>query len=357
MNIVLAGGGTAGHIEPALNLADELIRRNPESKVVALGTSRGLEVTLVPARGYELVLIPAVPLPRKINVDLFTLPFRFRQAVKDVRKALEVNNADVVVGFGGYVSIPAYLAARGRVPFIVHEANARPGLANRVGAKFASAVAETVKGSLSGAVLTGVPLRESIQNLSRQQMRVQAREFFGVSNDAKVLLVFGGSQGAQRINSAIAEWLSIADFRNVVVIHALGAKNDFPDKPIANYHPYSYLDRMDLAYAAADFVICRSGAMTVAEVSAVGLPACFVPFPIGNGEQALNAKPVVAAGGGIVVADEKFTASFIVEKILPILHDPKSLDEMALKSKSVGHLDAAQKLAQLVEDVLARNTK
>lgn len=357
MNIVLAGGGTAGHIEPALNLADELKRRNPESKIVALGTARGLEVSLVPARGYDLVLIPAVPLPRKINFDLFTLPLRFRQAVRQVRRALEANKADVVIGFGGYVSIPAYLAARGRVPFIVHEANARPGLANRVGAKFADAVAETVKGTLSGAVLTGLPLRASIQNLNRQEARSKAREFFGISNEAKVLLVFGGSQGAQRINNAIAEWLNSAPFNDVVVIHALGAKNEFPAPPSETYRPYSYIDRMDLAYAAADFVICRSGAMTVAEISAVGLPACFVPFPIGNGEQALNAEPVVAAGGALVVKDEDFNVAFIVEKILPIIHDSKALEDMALNSKSVGHLDAAQRLADLVEDVLARNTK
>ncbi len=357
MNIVLAGGGTAGHIEPALNLADELMRRNPESNIVALGTSRGLEVSLVPARGYDLALIPPVPLPRKINFDLFTLPVRFSQAVRDVRRVLEVNKADVVVGFGGYVSIPAYLAARGRVPFIVHEANARPGLANRVGAKFADAVAETVKGSLPGAVLTGLPLRASIQNLNRQEARSKAREFFGISIEAKVLLVFGGSQGAQRINSAVAEFLGSAELENVVVIHALGAKNDFPASPSNTYRPYSYIDRMDLAYAAADFVICRSGAMTVAEISAVGLPACFVPFPIGNGEQSLNAEPVVAAGGAFVVKDEDFTAAFIVEEILPILHDSTALADMALNSKSVGHLDAAQRLADLVEDVLARITK
>ena len=357
MNIVLAGGGTAGHIEPALNLADELKQRYPEAKIIALGTSRGLEVSLVPDRGYELSLIPAVPLPRKINWDFLTLPFRFRQAVRDVRRILEAHEANVVVGFGGYVSIPAYLAARGRVPFIVHEANARPGLANRVGAKFASAVAETVKGSLPRAVLTGLPLRESIQNLNREKKRQEAREFFGLPADAKVLLVFGGSQGAQRINSTIAECLRSEKFIDVVVIHAVGAKNDFPASPSATYHPYSYLDRMDLAYAAADFAICRSGAMTVAEVSAVGLPACFVPFPIGNGEQSLNAQPVVAAGGALVVKDEEFTAMFVNDQILPILNNPTALNQMAIKSKSVGHLDAAQRLADLVEEVLARNSK
>ena len=355
MNIVLAGGGTAGHIEPALNLADELIRRNPEINVIALGTSRGLEVSLIPARGYELALIPAIPLPRKINLDLLTLPFRFRQAIKAVRRILEINKADIVIGFGGYVSIPAYLAARGKVPFIVHEANARPGLANRVGAKFASAVAETVPGSLSGAVLTGLPLRESIKNLNREQQRTSAREHFGLPSEAKVLLVFGGSQGAQRINTTISECLKFEEFNDVVVLHAVGAKNDFPASPSVKYHPYAYIDRMDLAYAAADFTICRSGAMTVAEVSAVGLPACFVPFPIGNGEQSLNAKPVVNAGGALVVADENFTASFVTEIILPILNSPDALREMSVKSKSVGHVDAASQLADLVEDVLARN--
>ena len=196
MNIVLAGGGTAGHIEPALNLADQLKSMDSSIKITALGTARGLEVTLVPARGYDLELIPAVPLPRKFSGDLVTLPTRLRSAIKYTRDLLERLEADVVVGFGGYVSIPAYLAARGEVPIIVHEANARAGLANRVGARFADAVAETVAGSLPRAQLIGIPLRKSIETLDRTASRTSARKLFGVPEGATCVLVFGGSQGA-----------------------------------------------------------------------------------------------------------------------------------------------------------------
>ena len=354
MNIVVAGGGTAGHIDPAMNLADEIMRRHPGARVTALGTSRGLETTLVPTRGYPLELIPAVPMPRRINADAFTLPVRLRDAIKTTRNVFERVDAQVVVGFGGYVAIPAYLAARGQVPFIVHEANAKPGLANRVGARFADAVAETVVGSLPHAHHTGVPLRSAITTLDRVAMRAQARDHFGISQDSRVVLIFGGSQGAQSINGTVAQCLAQGIFDDVTVIHAVGMKNEFPAEPTHNYRPHAYLDRMDLAYAAADFVISRSGAMTVAEISAVGLPACFVPFPIGNGEQSLNALPVVNAQGAVLVKDQDFNADYVRNVIMPIMHSPATLSTMGSQSKSVGRADAAARLADLVEQVLAK---
>lgn len=354
LNVVVAGGGTAGHIDPAMNLADEILRRHPDARITALGTSRGLETTLVPGRGYPLELIPAVPMPRRVNVDAFTLPIRLRNAVRTTRSIFDRVDAQILVGFGGYVAIPAYLAARGQVPFIVHEANAKPGLANRIGARFADAVAETVLGSLPDARHTGVPLRSAITTLDRAAMRTQARDYFGISQDVRVVLVFGGSQGAQSINGTVAQCLDQGVFDDVTVIHAVGMKNEFPAEPTHNYRPYAYLDRMDLAYAASDFVISRSGAMTVAEISAVGLPACFVPFPIGNGEQSLNALPVVNANGAVLVRDQEFSADYVRNVIMPIMHSPETLSTMGSQSKSVGRADASARLADLVEEVLAK---
>jgi len=350
MKVVLAGGGTAGHIEPALNLADELRLRHPEIEIVALGTERGLETSLVPARGYELQLIPAVPLPRKISGDLVSLPIRLRTAIAECRKNL--TDADVLVGFGGYVSLPAYFAARGHVPIVVHEANARPGLANRVGARFASAVAETVKGSLPHAVLTGIPLRQSIANFDRASSLQQARQHFGIPENAIVLLVFGGSQGAAKINDVMEQARTRGYFDGVYVIHAIGKKNDLPQETGEKYRVVHYLDRMDLAYAAADFVIGRSGAVTVAEVTAVGLPACFVPLPIGNGEQTLNARAVAQSGGAIIVADADFSPDFVAEQIVPLLLDQKRRSDMARVSAQFGHRGASAALADLVENVV-----
>ena len=354
VNIVLAGGGTAGHIEPALNLADELKAMDPTVNITVLGTSRGLEVDLVPARGYKLELIPAVPLPRKLSGDLVTLPTRLRSAIKQTRDLLHELQADVVVGFGGYVSIPAYLAARGEVPIVVHEANARAGLANRVGARFADAVAETVPDSLPRAQLIGIPLRKSIETLDRKTTRKQARKHFGIHDDAVCVLVFGGSQGAAKLNSVIEECLKADIFGDIVILHSVGLKNEFAQSESVHYRPLNYIDRMDLAYAAADFVIGRAGAMTVAELTAVGLPACFVPLPIGNGEQSLNATPVVEAGGAIMISDLEFNVGFVRDQILPMISSATKLDEMSKASSALGHKDSATDLAKLVLSVAGK---
>ena len=354
VNVVLAGGGTAGHIEPALNLADHLKLIDPEINITVLGTARGLEVDLVPARGYKLELIPAVPLPRKFNGDLVTLPTRLRSAIKQTRDILAELEADVVVGFGGYVSIPAYLAARGEVPIVVHEANARAGLANRVGARFAAAVAETVPDSLPRAQLIGIPLRKSIESLDLKALRSQAREHFGINDSAVCILVFGGSQGSVKLNSVVATCLETNVFGETAILHSVGLKNEFPQEASTNYRPLKYIDRMDLAYAAADFVIGRAGAMTVAELTAVGLPACFVPLPIGNGEQSLNATPVVEAGGAIMVSDLEFNADFVVDRIMPIISDATKLKEMSKISALFGHKDSAADLAKLVLSIAGK---
>ncbi len=354
MHIVLAGGGTAGHIEPALNLADQLKMIDPDIEITVLGTVRGLEVDLVPARGYKLELIPAVPLPRKFSGELVTLPTRLRSAIKQTRDLLIELQADVVVGFGGYVSIPAYLAARGVVPIVVHEANARAGLANRVGARFADAVAETVPDSLPRAELIGIPLRKAIETLDRKALRSQARERFGIKNEAICILVFGGSQGSVKLNSVISDCLQANIFGDIVILHAVGLKNEFPQSESELYRPLNYIDRMDLAYAAADFVIGRAGAMTVAELTAVGLPACFVPLPIGNGEQSLNATPVVKAGGALMIADLEFNSDFVQDQILPIVSNPEKLSEMSKVALSFGHKDSATDLADLVLSVAGK---
>jgi UDP-N-acetylglucosamine--N-acetylmuramyl-(pentapeptide) pyrophosphoryl-undecaprenol N-acetylglucosamine transferase len=366
VSVVLAGGGTAGHVEPAMAVADALTALDPDVRITALGTQRGLETRLVPERGYRLELITPVPLPRKPSADLMRLPLRVRQAVRQTRAVLDDVDADVVIGFGGYVALPAYLAARGglgwsgkrrpAVPVVVHEANASAGWANRVGARSAQRVLSAVPDPGLGRVeVVGVPVRAAITSLDRMALRAEARAHFGFTDDAKVLLVFGGSQGAQRINQAVAAAAKDLAMAGVSVLHAHGPKNTLDlREPADGDPPYvavPYLDRMDLAYAAADVAVCRSGAMTVAEVTDVGLPAVYVPLPIGNGEQRLNALPVVTAGGGLMVDDADMTPSFVAEVVTSLLNDAGRLKAMTAAAALAGHRDAAQRVAEVALDV------
>lgn len=352
ISVLLAGGGTAGHVEPALAVADALIAADPSVTVTALGTERGLETTLVPARGYELRLIPAVPLPRKPSTDLLTLPARMRRAVKATRAIMAERRVDVVVGFGGYVALPAYLAARKRVPVVIHEANATAGLANKIGARWAAAVAAAVDGTgLPGATVVGNPVRRTLSELDRPALRAQAREFFGLDPDAPTLLVFGGSQGAQRINDAVSQAAPDLVGAGVGVLHAHGRKNAvvLPELPAGPaYVTVPYLDRMDLAYAAADLVLARSGAMTVAELAAVGLPAVYVPLPHGNGEQRLNAAAQVAAGSAIVIEDAALDRTAVAERVLPLVIDGIVRDGMTAAAAGLACQRADERVAAMV---------
>ena len=359
MHVVLAGGGTAGHIEPALALADALRRQDPAVGITALGTERGLETRLVPERGYELALIPAVPLPRRPTPELITVPGRLRNTIKAAEQILARTKADCVVGFGGYVALPGYLAAkRLGVPIVVHEANARPGLANKIGSRYAYTVAvSTPDSKLRDARYIGIPLRRSIATLDRAAARPEARHAFGLDQNLPTLLVSGGSQGARRLNEVVTAVASRLQQSGVQILHAVGPKNELPRSDnmpgMPPYQPVPYLDRMDLAYAAADMMLCRAGAMTVAELSAVGLPAAYVPLPIGNGEQRLNAQPLVKAGGGLLVDDAELTPDWVLGHVLPVLTDPHRLYDMSRAAAEFGRRDADELLVSMVYEAIA----
>ncbi|MBX6384134.1 MAG: undecaprenyldiphospho-muramoylpentapeptide beta-N-acetylglucosaminyltransferase [Microbispora sp.] len=359
MRVVLAGGGTAGHIEPALALADALRRLDPEIGITCLGTERGLETRLVPARGYELELIPAVPLPRSLSPQLLTVPGRLAGAIGTAAGILDKVGADILVGFGGYVATPGYLGARRRgIPIVVHEANPRPGLANRLGARLTDHVFTGHPDAvLPNAEYVGIPLRREISTMDRLSMGDKARSYFGLESDRVTLLVFGGSQGARSINKAALEAAPYLRAAGVQVLHVIGPKNTVEVEPPPGDPQYvilPYVDRMDLAYAAADLVLSRAGAMTCAELTAVGLPAAFVPLPHGNGEQRLNAEPIVRAGGGLMVEDADLSAAWIVETLLPILNDPERVVAMSEAASRMGRKDADMALARKVLEIAHR---
>jgi UDP-N-acetylglucosamine--N-acetylmuramyl-(pentapeptide) pyrophosphoryl-undecaprenol N-acetylglucosamine transferase len=358
MRVVLAGGGSAGHIEPALALADALRQADHGGQVVCLGTERGLETRLVPMRGYELALIPAVPLPRSVTPQLLTVPGRLAGAVHAAGAVLDRVGADVLVGFGGYVATPAYLAAkRHKVPIVVHEANPFPGIANRLGAHLTTHVYTGYPDTkLRNAQYLGLPIRREIADLDRFALGDKARAHFGLRPDLPVLLVTGGSQGARSLNRALAGAVGAICSAGVQVLHVTGPRNPGEIQPPAGPVPYvavPFVDRMDLAYAAADFALCRAGAMTCAELTAVGLPAAYVPLPIGNGEQRLNAQPIVAHGGGLLVDDGELTADWIVRALLPVLTNIDQVAAMSEAAASLGRKDADRWLAKAVFDVVA----
>jgi UDP-N-acetylglucosamine--N-acetylmuramyl-(pentapeptide) pyrophosphoryl-undecaprenol N-acetylglucosamine transferase len=352
--VLLAGGGTAGHTSPLLATADALRRRRPDLEIPCLGTARGLETTLIPAAGYPLELVSPVPLSRRFDADLLRTPGRLRTAVREAGAVLDRIRPDVVVGFGGYVSVPAYLAARRRhVPLVVHEGNALPGIANKLGARLTRYVATSFPGTrLPHAVCTGLPIRRLIATLDRPARRAEARAAFALDAGRPTLLVTGGSQGALRLNTSVAAAADALAAAGIQVLHVVGPRGEASVERTPGSPPYvveRYVDRMDLAYSAADLVVCRAGSNTVTEVSGVGLPAVFVPLPIGNGEQALNARPVVDAGGALLVEDGAFTAAWVRAQVPDLLHDETRLAAMSRAASGVIPLDADERLADLVE--------
>jgi UDP-N-acetylglucosamine--N-acetylmuramyl-(pentapeptide) pyrophosphoryl-undecaprenol N-acetylglucosamine transferase len=354
-SVLLAGGGSGGHVSPLLSVADALRRRWPEVVITALGTAEGLEARLVPEHGYPLRTIPRVPMPRRPDVSLLRFPGALSAEIGAAAAVVLDVEADVIAGFGGYVSTAAYLAARRlRLPFVVHEANTRPGLANRLGARFTPYVGTTfAQTRLPHAVRTGLPLRREISTLDRTARRPGARAGFGLEPDRPTLLVTGGSLGAQRLNEAFAA--SVADLRSagIQVLHLAGLGKGFDPGPAGpgepSYVVLEYCDDMAAAYAAADAVVCRAGANTVCELTAVGLPAVYVPLPIGNGEQRLNAEPVVAAGGGLLVADQQLTADWVRGRLVPWLGDGEALASAGAAAASWGLRDGDERVADLIE--------
>ena len=348
---LLAGGGTAGHVNPLLATADRLREREPDATVLVLGTAEGLEARLVPERGYELLTIPRLPFPRRPDREARQFPGRWRATVGAAREHLRERGVDVVVGFGGYASAPAYRAARlEKVPIAIHEANARPGLANRLGARFTRFVGVTFASTkLPHGRVVGFPLRREIERLDRQATRAEGLRAFDLDDHRPVLLVTGGSSGARRINDAVSASAAEILGSGWQVLHLSGGLREELDDPgLAGYRLLTYSDRMDLAFAAADLAISRAGSATVSELAAVGLPAVFVPYPVGNGEQAFNAVDAVRAGGAVLVPDGSFTPAWVRAELLPLLADRARVADMAARIGTVGHRDGADRMVDLV---------
>ena len=353
---LLAGGGTAGHVNPLLAVADALRAREPDAEVLVLGTREGLEARLVPERGYELLLVDKVPFPRRPGGEALRFPARFRRAIAQVRRHIADHGVDVVVGFGGYASAPAYVAARrAGVPVVIHEANALPGLANRLGARSAAAVGVAFAGTpLKGARVVGMPLRRELVELDRAAARAEAAARYELDPATPTLLVFGGSLGAKRLNDAFADAHRDVLEAGWQLVHLTGDQREGLEATAPGHVTPRYEDRMDLAYALADLIVSRAGAATVSEIEALGIPAVFVPYAVGNGEQARNAAAAVAAGAAVLIPDAEFTGDRVRAEVIPLLQDADRRERMHAAAAEVGTLRGTDNVLALIDEALGR---
>lgn len=344
--ILFAGGGTAGHIEPAWATSVAWHQKYPGDEIAFLGTKSGLEVNLIPARDGKLFLIPKVTAPRKLNFSSLLFPIRL---IDSVAKSVGiVKNFDVVVGFGGYVAASAYLAAIiARKPIVIHEQNAKVGIANKLGAKFAKSVAVAYPSAakvLPGAKVVGNPIRSQLVEAAIsaesdwQSARLMAKSKLGVTG--KLVLILGGSSGSMAINKVIAA----TTFKNCTVIHSLGKENELPEAT-DSYRPVSYIEDMATALLAADLVISRSGAIATTEFAALGNYALFIPLPIGNGEQAKNAEDLVANHRAEVLPQEQFTSEWLNANLERLLSKP-------MQDAYGTNLNSAYLITECIESVL-----
>jgi UDP-N-acetylglucosamine--N-acetylmuramyl-(pentapeptide) pyrophosphoryl-undecaprenol N-acetylglucosamine transferase len=350
MRAILAGGGTGGHVIPALAIANEL-KKSYAAEVLFIGTARGIENRLVPAAGYPLQLVRVGALK---NVSLMTrakTAFDLPRAIWSASRMLNEFAPDVVIGVGGYASGPAMLAAVIKhIPTLAFEPNVIPGFANRVVAKFVSGAAvhfEETARYFRHAEVTGVPVRQAFFDI--QSRRV----------GAPTLLVFGGSQGAHAINAAMIRCLPELQRQapDIHIIHQTGER-DYDDAAKAykalgaSAEVFKFIEDMPAAFARADLVVCRSGASTVAEITAAGKPAIFVPFPrAADDHQRVNAEALAREGAAVVVEESKLEGVWLAETIAALLGDPRGLEIMSAAARQLAHPNAARDIAAMAARV------
>jgi UDP-N-acetylglucosamine--N-acetylmuramyl-(pentapeptide) pyrophosphoryl-undecaprenol N-acetylglucosamine transferase len=363
--ILVAGGGTAGHVFPALAVAHEL-QRIADVEPVFVGVADRLEARLVPDAGFRLHTVDAVSVPRRPSPALLRLPRELRTAVAQCEAIIEEEEAVAAVTFGGYVSFPTSWAAhRAGLPLVLHEQNSVPGLANRVAARWADRIAVSFPGSADRfrrkerCAVTGNPVREDMLHLDREARRAEARTRFGLDPERPTLLVFGGSQGARSLNQAIIGAHRRWGDADLQVLHAAGqalyteTASAWEEARAAARGPkvrlVDFIEDMGDAYAAADVVVCRSGATSIAELTALGIPSVLVPYPHATADhQRLNAEALANTGAAVAVLDEELDADRLVAEVLPLLTDPARHAEVVAAARAFGRRDAATNVARLV---------
>jgi UDP-N-acetylglucosamine--N-acetylmuramyl-(pentapeptide) pyrophosphoryl-undecaprenol N-acetylglucosamine transferase len=347
MRVIIAGGGTGGHVIPALAIAQQL-KKQFNADVLFIGTARGIETRLVPAAGFPLELIQVGALKNVSLVTRLKTMFDLPRAISASSRIITAFDPEVVIGVGGYASGPAMVAAlRRRLPTLAFEPNVVPGFANRMIARWVSAAAvhfEETCQYFPHCRVTGVPVRPAFFSIPPK------------TGGVPTLLVFGGSQGARAINQAMIESLTglRAKIPGIHIIHQTGQR-DY-DLVLAAYQTsgisgevHKFIDDMPETFGRADLLVCRSGASTVGEITAAGRPAIFVPFPAAaDDHQNVNARALERAAAAVVVEETNLGASYLVETIVALMSDGPRLRSMSAAAKSLAHPTAVEEIAEMV---------
>ena len=377
--LIVAGGGTAGHIVPGIVVAQELVRRGVDPKAIHfVGSERGIERTLVPDAGFDVTLLSGRGIQRRLTKENLASAWGLVTAFVHAFRLLRRHRPAVVLTLGGYASVPCGVAAMLlRIPMVVAEQNARAGLANRVVGRAAKACAVPfAETDLPHAVVTGNPVRPEILNAAELATDKDARDDAAASiklpTDRTAIVVFTGSLGSFKVNTAVSQLADRWAQRDDIAIHHVVGRRDYQDlaAPMVltqrsvdddlsvwggaesiHYQRVPYEDRMGIALAAADAAVCRAGGTTVAELAVVGVPAVLVPLPIATrNHQEFNAGDLVRAGGATLIVDAELTVDSLEVALAPLVDSADVRARMSAAARSVGHPDAASRVANLVQE-------
>lgn len=359
MKLLLAGGGTGGHLFPAIAVAEQLKFEEPQSEILFVGTERGLESRMLPELGWPLETIDMSGYAGLGALAKVKVLGKLMKSLMQSRKILQHFCPDVVVGVGGYASVPALLAAKTLgIPYLVHEQNAWPGLANRLLGRWAKRVCLSFDEAdrafhRSATVLTGNPVRSAMESCPN------------IDDEKNCLLIFGGSQGARSINNAIIGALPyLSEWRDQLdIIHQSGdldfeaTVKGYDDNNWTNVEIYPFIKDMSSAYAKSTLIVCRAGATTLAELTACGRPAVLVPYPhAAAGHQSGNAQAMAAKGAALMMEETDLTPERLGKLISGLLHDRASIKSMAAAAKALSSRGAAARLLQECRSVLEEST-
>lgn len=373
MKVVIAAAGTGGHINPGIAIANKIMEKEPDSKIIFIGTPRGLENDLVPRAGYELKTIDAYGINRKINLDNIKRLYKTTKSVGEAKKILKEFKPDVVIGTGGYICVSVGIAAnRLKIPIVLHESNAFPGVAIKLLSKKAKAVllgfddAKTRLPKAKNVVVTGTPTKIKSSKLTDEE-KANLRSALMLKNELPLVLVFGGSQGARSINNAIIGIIENKLNKNYQIIWAAGKGNfenikqqlaeknmDIDNIENAKIMPYIY--NMQEVMETSDLVVSRSGAMTITEISNLAKPAIFIPFPFATeNHQEYNARVLEKVGAAKIILDKNLNYKNLNDTIELMVENKEQLKEMGKKAGKIANTNVEENIYNEIRNILSKN--